>query len=279
MLARHAISDADWARIEPLLPKYGPAKTKRRFVDAILFVGKTAIPWRDLPERFGDWNAVWKRFDRWSRAGRWRILFDALQNPDVEWLILDSTVTRAPPVRKKADGTGGQDEQALGRSRGGFGTKIHVRVNGFGLPTQVILSPGQDADSTHAEALRGGTPPAVVIADKGYARGARHARLAVARFRHPLRELGQKRLIHGSPAVLGLTQRPHHKRGVVARGALVFLLSGVRVLDQKIQPAVDRCVGRGARRARLLGRRDCRKKRAARQRQSVARLKLRRPCV
>ena len=65
MLARHAISD--WARVEPLLPKHGPAKTKRRFLDAVLFVARTGIPWRDLPERFGHWNGVWKRFDRWYK--------------------------------------------------------------------------------------------------------------------------------------------------------------------------------------------------------------------
>ena len=69
---------------------------------------------------------------------------------------------------KKADGTGGQDEQALGRSRGGFGTKVHVRVNGLGLPTKFILTPGQAADVTQGAALVAGTAAAVVIADKGY---------------------------------------------------------------------------------------------------------------
>src|SRR5438105_335952 len=97
MLGRHAISDADGARIEPRRPKYGPAGTKRRFVDAILFVGPTAIPWRDLPERFGHGNGVWKRFDRWSQAGVGPKLFDALQDPDLEWRILDATVVRAHP--------------------------------------------------------------------------------------------------------------------------------------------------------------------------------------
>ena len=110
MLARHAISDDDWARIEPLLPKHGPAKTKRRFLDAVRFVGKTGIPWRDLPERFGHWNGVWKRFDRWSRAEVWKRGFDALQDADLEWLILDSTVIRAHPsaagAKKKRTGPG-----------------------------------------------------------------------------------------------------------------------------------------------------------------------------
>jgi transposase len=95
MLARHAIADADWDRIAGLLPTHGPKNDARRFVDAVLFVARTGIPWRDLPERFGHWNAVWRRFDRWSRAGVWQKVFDALQDPDLEWLILDSTVIRA----------------------------------------------------------------------------------------------------------------------------------------------------------------------------------------
>lgn len=105
MLPRHAISDADWERIEGLLPVHGPAGDKRLFVDAVLYVARTGIPWRDLPERFGHWNAVWRRFDRWSRSGVWVKVFEALQDPDVEWLILDSTVVRAHPsaagARKK----------------------------------------------------------------------------------------------------------------------------------------------------------------------------------
>lgn len=71
-------------------------------------------------------------------------------------------------IEKKWDGSGGQAEQALGRSRGGFGTKIHVAVSGLGLPTRLILTPGQAADSPQAEALIDGLPTEVVVADKGY---------------------------------------------------------------------------------------------------------------
>ena len=99
---RHAMSDADFDRIQDLLPGR-PGQTgwvgrdNRRFVDAVLYVAKTGIPWRDLPERFGPWGTVWKRFDRWSRKGTWAAVFAALQDPDLEWLILDSTVIRAHP--------------------------------------------------------------------------------------------------------------------------------------------------------------------------------------
>jgi transposase len=76
------------------------------------------------------------------------------------------------PLRRrrpqKWDGTGGQSEEALGRSRGGFGTKIHGAVSGLGLPARLILTPGQAADVSHAKALIEGLPIEVVIADKGY---------------------------------------------------------------------------------------------------------------
>src|SRR3954447_3301223 len=102
MRHRHAISDDDWDRIKDLLPGRAglpgvTAKDNRLFVDAVLWIGKTGAPWRDLPDRFGGWNSVWRRFDRWSRKGVWKAVFDELQDPDVEWLILDSSVIRAHP--------------------------------------------------------------------------------------------------------------------------------------------------------------------------------------
>jgi transposase len=105
MLPRHAISDADWDRIKNLLPNHGPEGNRRRFVDAVLWIARTGAAWEDLPPRFGNPNSVWRRFDRWARSGVWVRLFEALQDPDVEWLILDSTVIRAHPnaagARKK----------------------------------------------------------------------------------------------------------------------------------------------------------------------------------
>src|SRR5215211_8769464 len=75
MRHRHAISDEDWERIKDLLPgKEGDpgatARDNRLFIDAVLWAAKTGAPWRDLPERFGSWNSVWKRFSRWARKGR-----------------------------------------------------------------------------------------------------------------------------------------------------------------------------------------------------------------
>jgi transposase len=118
MLPRHAISDADWDRIKHLLPNHGPEGNRRRFVDAVLWVARTGAAWADLPPRFGNPNGVWKRFDRWARSGVWVRLFEALQDPDVEWLILDSTVVRAHPnaagARKKRAVRPGSASGAVG---------------------------------------------------------------------------------------------------------------------------------------------------------------------
>jgi transposase len=100
MRHRHSISDEGWERIQDLLPgKPGDpgvtGKDNRLFVDAVLWIGKTGAPWRDLPERFGQWNTIWKRFSRWAQKGVWQRVFAALQDPDLEWLILDSTIVRA----------------------------------------------------------------------------------------------------------------------------------------------------------------------------------------
>src|SRR4029077_11672580 len=93
-------------RIKDLLPgqpgQHGKvAKDNCLFLDAVLWIARTGAPWRDLPERFGNWNSTWRRFDRWARKGVWREVFEALQDPDLEWLILDSTIIRAHPLRRR----------------------------------------------------------------------------------------------------------------------------------------------------------------------------------
>jgi transposase len=117
MRRRHEISDVDWDRIKDLLPGLpgqhgGVAQDNRRFVDAVLWIAKTGAPWRDLPERFGNWNSTWRRFDRWCSKGVWARVMAGLQDEDLEWLILDSTVIRAHPAAagSKKNGTAPADK-------------------------------------------------------------------------------------------------------------------------------------------------------------------------
>ncbi len=99
-MRRYEIKDYEWVRLEAMLPgKVGDvgrsAADNRLFINAVLWVARSGAPWRDLPERFGNWNSVYQRFRRWSRKGVWQQVFEALQEPDLDWLLLDSTTIRA----------------------------------------------------------------------------------------------------------------------------------------------------------------------------------------
>ena len=110
---RHEISDADWDRIKDLLPGQpgqhgGVAGDNRRFVNAVLWIARTGAAWADLPDRLGNGNSQWRRFDRWAKAGRWDPILAALRDPDLDVLILDSTAVRAHACAagSKKSGTG-----------------------------------------------------------------------------------------------------------------------------------------------------------------------------
>ena len=99
-MRRFELTDEQWEKIKHLLPgKEGDsgrtAKDNRLFVDAVLWTARTGAQWRDLPARFGNWNSIYQRFNRWAKAGRWQAIFEAMQDPDLEWLLIDSTIVRA----------------------------------------------------------------------------------------------------------------------------------------------------------------------------------------
>ena len=99
--ALHALRDDQWERIESLLPgREGTvgvtAKDNRLFVEAVLYRYRAGIPWRDLPERFGDFRVVHTRFSRWAKAGVWARVFEHLaQDADNEYAMIDATIVRA----------------------------------------------------------------------------------------------------------------------------------------------------------------------------------------
>lgn len=172
MARRHEISDCQWEAIKDLLPGQegdpgGTAADNRLFINAILWIAKTGAPWRDLPDRFGKWNSVFQRFSRWCKAGVFSKILEHLQNLDLEVLMLDSTIIRAHQHAAGAEDSNPEAE-ALGRSRGGFSTKIHVACDGLGQPVKIILTPGQNHDSTQAANLFADTQATKIIADKGY---------------------------------------------------------------------------------------------------------------
>ena len=70
-MSRGDLTDSEWRILDPLLPNRGergpPISDKRRTVNGILWVLRTGAPWRDMSERYGNWNSVFVRFTRWSK--------------------------------------------------------------------------------------------------------------------------------------------------------------------------------------------------------------------
>jgi transposase len=101
MSKRYALRDDQWNRIKDLLPGRQEtvgvtAKDNRLFIDAVLYRYRTGIPWRDLPERFGDFRVIHTRHSRWAKTGIWKRIFEDLaKDSDNEYAMIDSTIVRA----------------------------------------------------------------------------------------------------------------------------------------------------------------------------------------
>ena len=103
---RHALTNTQWKRLKKIIPRRsGPrsAQGDRNFVEAVLWIGKTGSPWRDLPSRFGSWKTIFNRFNDWSKTDKWGAIFAAVVEFDGEIIMLDGSV-----VRSHQDSCGGK---------------------------------------------------------------------------------------------------------------------------------------------------------------------------
>jgi transposase len=100
-MERNVLRDEQWERIKDLLPgkvseRGVTAKDNRLFMEAVLWIGRSSAPWRDLPSALGNWYSTFTRFSRWAKAGVWERLFAAVSaDRDLEEVMLDSTAVRA----------------------------------------------------------------------------------------------------------------------------------------------------------------------------------------
>ena len=177
LASRYELSDVQWERIKDTLPGRvehvgRTAADNRQFVNGVLWVLRSGARWHDLPERYGKYKSVHTRFMRWARSGVWeRIFADLVADKKNQYLMIDSTIVRAHQQaatgRKK-----GSEDKALGRSRGGLSTKIHLLADETGLPLAFRITPGQAAEYPQAQLLNGQQAEAV-LGDRGYDSDAR----------------------------------------------------------------------------------------------------------
>lgn len=178
MARRYEIEDKQWEQVKPYLgntpKKTGrPQSDNRRLLNGVLWILRTGAPWRDLPEYYGPWQTVYKRFAQWQENGKLKEMFVYVrQNPDMQDLCIDGTYIKA---HRSSAGAKKRDKdsdckQHIGISRGGRSTKIHAVVDGLGYPLVLEMTGGQVNDSIMFQKCleQLNISKSTVLADKAY---------------------------------------------------------------------------------------------------------------
>nr|WP_240810994.1 IS5 family transposase [Streptomyces tendae] len=225
MVRRHELTDQEWELLAPLIPRAATGRPRvedRQVINGMVYKIRTGISWRDLPERYGPWKTVYTRFRRYALGCSLKPCSRSRPTPtrpatSTGWSRStppSSALTSTPPPRAEK-GRHRQDEpgdHALGRSRGGLTTKIHLACDGKGRPLAILVTPGQRHDSVCARPLlerirvprtgpgRPRCRPDQVIADKAYSSRGFRAYLRQRGIAHVIPEKADQR-------------RHRHKRG------------------------------------------------------------------
>ncbi|WP_457362064.1 IS5 family transposase [Pseudomonas sp. TE3610] len=242
MAKRYEISDEAWDMVADLFTpthtRGQPRSSDRLMLDGMLWLLRSGAAWRDMPECFGPWRTVYHRFRVWRNRGTFDQMLKRLHLKlndqgliDLQTWMIDSTAVRATRASSGAGKKGGPDEpadHALGRSRGGLTTKIHMLCDANGIPLRFLLSGGQARDISYAQPLlddvriptnQRGRPRKRckwLLADKGY--DAEALRRYCDRYRMqpviPLRSMKRK----PKPGLPRLFDRPKYRqRNVIER--------------------------------------------------------------
>lgn len=205
---RFDLTDGQWAVLEPLLPQpkrpgRPPKWSKRQLIDGIRWRVRVGAPWRDVPDCYGHWRSVYGLYRRWQRDGTWARILAGLQGRAdalglITWDVsVDSTIARAhqhaagarrrPDLQvEPPDGPGGVEpgDHALGRSRGGLSTKLHLACEQGRKVLSLVVTGGQRGDSPQFTTVlgrirvprvgggRARSRPDRVLADKAYSSSA-----------------------------------------------------------------------------------------------------------
>nr|WP_182942564.1 IS5 family transposase [Pseudomonas putida] len=241
MAKRYELSDEAWDVIADLFTlthtRGRPRASDRLMLDGVLWLLRSGAAWRDIPECFGPWRTVYHRFRVWRNRGTFDQMLKRLHLKlndqgliDLQTWMIDSTAVRATRASSGASKKGPDEpaDHALGRSRGGLTTKIHMLCDANGVPLRFLLSDGQASDISYAQPLlddvciptsKRGRPRKRcrwLLADKGY--DAEALRRFCDRYRMqpviPLRAMTRK----PKPGLPRLFDRPKHRqRNVIER--------------------------------------------------------------
>ncbi len=168
-MARQMLSNKHWSKLRKIMRNIGIyiKPNLRMTVEGIFYRIRVGCPWRDIPPEFGKWESVYQAFNRWSRKGKITDIFNLLVvEPDTEWEFIDGSYVKA---HQHSTGAASSENEAIGLSRGGNTTKIHMAVDSGGLPIHFKITGGEVHDNVVAEELIVALPTAdYIIADKGY---------------------------------------------------------------------------------------------------------------
>ena len=144
-----------------------PPKDDRPMVTGIWYVLRTGIPWRDLPPQFGPWSSVYTRFRRWCASGLWaRLLAELGAGAYGEIRSVDCSHIKIH--QDAANPAGGQTAQAMGRTKGGFNSKLAAVVDAVGRAVGLSLAPGPQHDLRACAPLMPHLDGKWVVGDKGF---------------------------------------------------------------------------------------------------------------
>ena len=168
-MLRFMLNDELWSKLKAIMLQHRiyDKPNLRMIVEAMLYRMRVGCPWRDLPAEFGFWNSIYQKFNRWSSKGKLMSIFKALvQEPDLEWAFIDGSIVKA---HQHSAGAASEENQAIGKSRGGNTTTIHMAVDAHGLPIDFEITGGEVHECKVAAEFIEKLPTAGhTIADKGY---------------------------------------------------------------------------------------------------------------
>lgn len=167
------IKEDAWAKIYKYLKSRGDIyvgneEKIRNFMEGIGHILRGGMQWRLVPPLFGKWRSLHKRFREWCIKNVWKEMLEHFaQDADMEYIMIDTTVVRANSCASGYE-KGQNQREGLGRSKGGFTSKIHAIVDALGNLLKVVITPGQQHDITTASELIEGVKATYILGDKGY---------------------------------------------------------------------------------------------------------------